>query len=243
MTLDDLDAAPPEAQTGAQPGAQGEDAVEAQNASALWPGDIGTLHDRSRRALLTLIQGPYLSREREPRNWEALLADHRAIRSSLNNIFLDLVLDTDAEVAFVRPVGGDGDDFPRAVRTQSLTFLDTAMLLALRQRLIAEDRDGRVIVGQDELYEELQVYRPADRDASDFERRLNSSWNKMVNTLRILHIVSAGGDGPSRAEVSPVVRMLIDADRIRAFRATYEQIVSGALPGDTDDAVAGEGDR
>ncbi|WP_062522753.1 DUF4194 domain-containing protein [Demequina silvatica] len=184
----------------------------------LWPGDTGTLTDGSRRALLSLVRGPYLSRDREPANWAALLADEPAIRSRLNDLFLDLVLDTDAEVAFVRGVAGEGNDAPVAVRSESLSYLDTVMLLALRQRLIHDEGHGRVMVGQDELYEELQVFRTPDRDESDFTKRLNSSWAKMLNKLRVLHAVEDG-----RAEISPVVRLLIDADRVRELRAAFDK--------------------
>lgn len=209
----------------------------------LWPGDTGELIDRSRRALLELIRGPYLSRERSAQNWSALLADQAAITMRLHELFLDLVVDTDAEVAFVRAVADADNDFPRAVRTQPLTFLDSAMLLALRQRLIAEDV-GRVIVGQDEVYEELQVLRASDRDDRDFERRLNSSWSTMVNRLRVLHPIrsSAAGDEPTRAEISPVVRMLIDADRVRALKAAFEAAAAGG-PGIVEDDRAERDNR
>lgn len=183
----------------------------------LWPGDTGTLVDGARRALLALVRGPYVSRDREPGTWSALLADEPEIRSRLHDLFLDLVLDADAEVAFVRAVAGEGNDAPVAVRSEALTYLDTVMLLALRQRLIHDEGHGRVIVGQDELYEELQVFRAADRDEADFARRLNSSWAKMVGRLRVLHTVEEG-----RAEISPVVRLLVDADRVRELRAAFE---------------------
>lgn len=195
---------------------------------SLWPGDKGTLVERSRRALLELVRGPYMSCESSPLNWAALRADEAAIRSRLNDLFLELVLDADAEFAFVRAVTGDDGSWPRAVRTRSLTFLDTAMLLTLRQLLIADEGSARVIIGQDELYETLSVYRTADRDKYDFTKRLNASWHKMVNSLRVLHPVGvSGAEGPTRAEISPVVRILVDADRARTLRASYEAIASG----------------
>ncbi len=220
---------------------------------ALWRGDTGSLTDRSRRALLELVRGPYLSQERSPQNWAALLGDQDAIRSRLHDLFLELVVDVDAEFAFVRAVSDTEEGVPRAVRTRPLTFLDTVMLLALRQRLIAEEGAGRVIVGQDEIYDLLQVYRTPDRDESDYTRRLNASWNTMVNKLRVLHPLaggsaggSAGGtaggsaEGATRAEISPVVRVLVDADRVRALRGTYDALASDALasPSQSTDSSA-----
>ena len=207
--------------TSPQPGeadlAAAEEAFDSR--PVLWPGDTGSLRDESRRALLALVRGPYLSRDRSPQTWSALLADHTAIRSRLHDLFLELVLDAAAEVAFVRAVAGKGNDAPVAVRSESLTYLDTVMLLALRQRLIHDDGHGRVVVGQDELYEELQVFRTPDRDEADFTKRLNSSWKKMRDTLRVLHTVEEG-----RAEISPVVRLLVDPDRVRELKAAFEDL-------------------
>ena len=195
----------------------------------LWPGDAGTLSERSRRALLELVRGPYLSRARSPKNWSALLADDAAIGSRLNDLFLELVLDRDSEFAFVRNAESTEIAVPRAVRAESLTFLDTAMLLTLRHILLNEEGRGRAIVGQDELYESLEIYRTAGRDQTDFRKRLNSSWSKMVNKLRVLHPI-----GDDRAEISPVVRMLIDAAQVDALQAVYEGIAAegaGEAPG------------
>lgn len=220
---------------------EGDDA--SNNPHAVWPGDTGTLRERSRRALLELVRGPYLSRERSSLNWAALRADEAAIRSRLNDLFLDLVVDADAEFAFVRAVTGEDNTLPRAVRTKSLTFLDTAMLLALRQRLIADEGGARVIIGQDELYEILSVYRTPDRDDRDFTKRLNAAWSTMVNALRVLHPVGeSGADGPTRAEISPVVRILVDADRARALHATYDAIASGEASGATAGTAAADDD-
>ena len=201
----------------------------ATDAVGLWPGDAGTLSERSRRALLELVRGPYLSRARSPKNWSALLADDAAIGARLNDLFLELVLDRDSEFAFVRNAESTEIAVPRAVRAESLTFLDTAMLLTLRHILLNEEGRGRAIVGQDELYESLEIYRTAGRDQTDFRKRLNSSWSKMVNKLRVLHPI-----GDDRAEISPVVRMLIDAAQVDALQAVYEGITAegaGEAPG------------
>jgi hypothetical protein len=212
------------------------DASNAQEAVGLWRGDSGELPDRTRRVLLRLVRGPYLSGAREAQLWAVLLSDEAIIRSRLADLFLELVVDRDNEFAFVR--NAPADDAPRAVRSEALTFLDTAMLLVLRQTLLSEEGRGRVIVGQAEILEQLDVFRTTDRDEKDFASRLNSSWNKMQNKLRVLHAV-----GDDRAEISPVLRLIVDADQIRAITAEYQRIASegrgavdSAVTGDEDDA-------
>ncbi len=183
----------------------------------LWRGDVGELPDRTRRVLLRLVRGPYLSGAREAHLWEVVLMDENVIRSRLADLFLELVIDRDNEFAFVR--NAPAEDGPKAVRSEALTFLDTAMLLVLRQTLLSEEGRGRVIVGQAEVSEQLAVFRTPDRDERDFASRVNSSWNKMQNKLRVLHAV-----GDDRAEISPVLRLLVDADQIRAITAEYRRI-------------------
>ena len=194
--------------------------------TGLWRGDAGDLPDRTRRVLLRLVRGPYLSGAREAQLWAVLLTDEAVIRSRLADLFLELVIDRDNEFAFVR--NAPADDAPNAVRSESLTVLDTAMLLILRQTLLSEEGRGRVIVGQAEVFEQLAVFRAPDRDEKDFASRVNSSWNKMQNKLRVLH--AAGDD---RAEISPVLRLLVDADQFRAITAEYQRIAREGA-GDVD---------
>lgn len=183
----------------------------------LWPGDTGALPENTRRVLLRLVRGPYLSGAREGNLWAVLLSDERIIRSRLADLFLDLVIDTTHEFAFTR--NAPSETAPRAVRTESLTFIDTAMLLALRQTLLSSEGYDRVIVGKDEIFEQLTPFRTPDRDEKDFTSRLNSSWGKMVNKLRLLHALE-----DDRAEISPVVRMIVSDDQIRAITGEYERI-------------------
>ena len=215
------------------------DALDAEPPSpddSLWPGDTGTLRDDSRRALLELLQGPYLSAANRGRLWTALLADTDAIRSRLHDLFLDLVIDRTDEIAFVRPVDAGERAVPLAVRARPLTFMDTLMLLVLRQHLVAARGERRVIVGKDEIYEQLVPYR-VDRDEADFERRMNASWTKLSNKLGVLH--RAGAD--DRVEISPALRLIVDDDRVAALQREYDRfLVGGASDGTVGDAAAGE---
>ena len=191
--------------------------------TGLWRGDTGEMGEQSRRALLELIKGPYLSGVKAPTLWSALLADETSVRSRLHELFLDLVVDRVGEFAFVRNVSTTELTVPSTVRSAVLTFLDTAMLLVLRQMLLAGEGEGRVIVGQEDVFEQLRVYRTADRDESDFNKRLNSTWLKMKNTLRVIH--QAGAE--DRAEISPVLRLIVDADQIEAIGGEYRRIAEG----------------
>jgi hypothetical protein len=200
------------------PGSEGADA--SPGSTTLWPGDVGRLREDSRRALLELIQGPYLSASNRGRLWIALLADTDAIRSRLHELFLELVIDRTDEIAFVRPIDAGDRPVPLAVRSRALTFMDTLMLLVLRQHLVAARGERRVFVDRSDVYEQLSPYRVA-RDEADFERRMNASWTKLMNKLGLIH--RAGSD--DRVEISPALRLIFDDDRVQALRREYEAVI------------------
>lgn len=200
----------------------------------LWPGDTGTLREPSRRALVQLLRGPYMSADRHPAVWGALLNDEAEIRSRLADLFLDLVVDAEAQVAFVRNVVHDDTDTPKVVRTVGLTFMDTAMLLHLRQVLLRSGGGERTIVGQDEVADQLGAYRTAtDADPAGFAKRINASWQKLIN-YGILARTSTEG----RYEISPVLRLIFGADQIAAVQAEYDRLARASGATVPDDALA-----
>lgn len=194
----------------------------------LWDKDTGTLPEKSRRTLLELVKGPYLSRAASQQNWETLLADEASIRSRLNDMFLDLVVDREAEFAFVRNAIGDEIELPKAARTVSLTFVDTLMLLELR-RVMLTSQDARPYVDKADIFSQLQTYRPANKDEISFNRNLNAAWGRMQNALRVTHSV---GQSDDRVEISPIVRLLIDADQARALRTAFEKAAASGVVDD-----------
>lgn len=203
---------------------------EAAGQSALWTGDSGSLREPSRRALVQLLRGPYLSGASHGRLWAALLADEDAIRSRLSDMFLELITDDAAQVAFVRNAGED-IDAPKVMRTATLTFLDTALLLHLRQQLLHETTGNQAIVGADEVADQLQVYRGKDAaDPAGFAKRINTSWQKMVK-YGLLSATSTEG----RYVVSPVLRLVFGPEEIAAVRNEYSRLAEGALPLAMDD--------
>lgn len=206
------------------------DPTENTQTDALWDGDSGTLREASRRALVQLLRGPYLSAANHGRLWTALLADEDAIRSRLSDMFLELITDDGAQLAFVRNASSD-IDAPKVMRTATLTFLDTALLLHLRQQLLHESTGNKAIVGADEVADQLQVYRGKDgADPAGFAKRIATSWQKMVK-YGLLSATTTEG----RFVVSPVLRLVFGPEEIAAVRHEYTRLAEGALPLGTDD--------
>lgn len=137
-------------------------------------------------------------------------------------MFLDLVIDDERGIAFIRNAE-TYDDAPQVVRTSALTVMDTAMLLHLRRELVSASGPGRVIVGRDEVFEHLQAYRAqVSTDDAGFTKRINSSWTKMDTLGILLRTPTSAADG--RFEVSPVLRLIFGPEQIEAVRTEYARL-------------------
>jgi hypothetical protein len=125
---------------------------DAQSAGVLFVNDTGELPLDTRRVLVKLLSGPSLEGRRHPRLWPVLLRDEQVIRRRLAELFLELVLDRDLQVAFTSQVAADELDIPILLRRAQLTFIDSVLLLFLRQRLTQADSHGeRAVVARDEM--------------------------------------------------------------------------------------------
>lgn len=82
-----------------------------------------------------LLAGPSLDGRRHPKLWPALIRDEQIIRSRLSELFLELVMDRELQVAFTRHADVGELEAPVLLRVAHLTFLDSVLLLFLRQKL------------------------------------------------------------------------------------------------------------
>lgn len=187
--------------------------------------DHGRLPEPTRRVLVQLLRGPYVHRARHPRLWPSLVADEVAVRERLGDLFLELVLDREAGLAFVRNMTSEEDDLPRVIRSTPLTLIDTVIVLFLRDRLLrAAASDQRVFVGRDEIDDHAAVYRTASlTDPATFAKRVNASVEKLKGSSVLL-----GTGEEERYEVSPILGMVFDADEVVAVTAELRSLVERA---------------
>lgn len=184
--------------------------------------DPGELQPGTRRVLLALLRGPYLrSSAGDGRLWAALIRDEPLVRSRLADLYLELVLDPDAGLAFVRNLGVP--DAPSVVRSHPLTLLDTALVLFLRRRLLGQQGGtARAFVGRDEIEDQLRSFRPAAQtDKKGFDDRIAASVNKLKKTSVLLST-----DDEDRWEVSPVLGLVFGPDEVALVTADLERLVA-----------------
>lgn len=185
----------------------------------LYRGDRGELPLDTRRVLVQLLSGPSLDAERHSGLWPILVRDEAAIRSRLSELFLELVIDRDLQVAFTRQADAGDLEVPRLLRRANLTFLDSILLLHLRQRLTqAESHGDRAVISIDEIVEFLRVYEQAgSTDRALFEKRIRASIEK-VKKHSILRKIRSSDD---RYEISPTLKLLFSAEEIQALTRIY----------------------
>jgi hypothetical protein len=187
-------------------------------------GDTGTLRIDTRRALVQLLLGPSVDARRQGRLWPVLLRDEALIRSRLHDLFLELVIDHEQRVAFTRQVASDRLDVPILLRRASLTFLESALLLYLRQRLTQADAQGeRAVVALVEMQEHLRVFERNDNsDHARFERQVVNA----VEKAKKLSLLQRLRGGDERYEVAPTLKLLFPADEIQALMRTYAALAA-----------------
>ena len=209
------------------------------NDGALFVGDKGQIPADTRRVIVQLLLGPSVDAHRQTKLWPVLLRDETIIRSRLHEIFLDLVIDHEQRVAFTRQVVSEQLDVPILLRKASLTFIESALLLFLRQRLTQADVQGeRAVVSFDEMLEHLNVFeRENNPDRARFERQMTNAMEK-AKKLSLLQRIRGGDE---RYEVSPTLKLMFPAEAIQDLTRTYTALTAATNLAEGEEGVNVDG--
>jgi len=202
--------------------------TEDSTTSELFFGDAGELALDTRRVLVQLLSGPSLDGRRHTILWPVLLRDENIIRRRLADLFLELVIDRDIQVAFTRQADTGELEAAPLLRRSKLTFIDSVLLLYLRQQLTqAESRSERAVVSRDDIMENLQVYEQGgNTDRAGFVKRVHASIEK-IKERSILQKIRSSDE---RFEVSPALKLIFSAEKIQALTKLYKSMAAGELP-------------
>jgi hypothetical protein len=234
--------------------------------SSSWPGSSGAAHcgfeihgeaeaepehcdaggdrlpESARRALVSLLMHRYVCKTRNRMAWEGVLTYENDLRARLDEMYLDLVVDHEAEVAFKRQQ--DGDDIPRVLRREKALSRDASFLLIFlrREYTFADPDDGPVVITRDQIAEFLRAYREdGDNDDARFSRRVEAAITVLIKPWQILE--------PDPAvdylfTISPVVVPLVGVDEMRRIESAFRQAATspGSPPPPDGGIDDGEGD-
>lgn len=185
-----------------------------------WPGDCGTLSMPLRRVLVTLLKGPYLYKEKRKEAWTLLVNNQPAIREQLANLLLELVIDDEVGVAFVRSPDLGDMQAPSLLNKYSFRFLDSVLLIEMRDRLMRAQQSGqRAMMALDEIQTHLAVFEASSKtDSAIFATRVNA----VLKRMKERHLLLDLGRGSDTWEVSPVLKVVFDAAQVDELRKVYE---------------------
>ena len=200
-------------------------------APALFAGDTGQLPMETRKVLVQLLMGPALEARRHEQLWPILMRDEALVRSRLAELFLDLVVDPDMQVAFTRQADTGELEVPVLLRRAPLTFIDSVLLLFLRERLTqAEARAERAVISTQEITEHLGAYeRAANTDRAGFLKRVGASIDK-IRKHSLLQKIRGTED---RFEVSRTLKLLFSVEEIQQLTRVYQEMAQAGAPART----------
>lgn len=179
----------------------------------LFDGDQGVLAAPVRRTLVSLLKKRYIAADRNPVDWRVLLANRGVLESRLNDVFIELVVDTERGVAYKRHAHPDEGTvpFPTVLHDQSYSRDETILLVHLRMLLRGRNvGDTAVFVDRDELMAEIANYRPAD---ATNQVRDEKAARAAIDSLVRLDLLIDSGDG-QRYQVAPIVEVLMSLQRL-----------------------------
>ncbi|MDY1004433.1 DUF4194 domain-containing protein [Curtobacterium sp. CFBP9011] len=181
---------------------------------ALFEGDEGRLDEPQRRALVALLRHPYVSARTHSDEWRAVLDAEHQLRSRLNDLFLELHVDRDREVAFKRQARSESTrrGFPTLLRDAPYTREETIVLVYLRMRLRADARPGpdQVVVDRAEILGHVSGFRPATAtDRTRDEARVAKAIERLVTARVLLKTTD-----PDRFRIASVIEVLLPLERL-----------------------------
>jgi hypothetical protein len=198
----------------------------------MFEGDSGTLYPEQRRCLVALLKHRYISAERHPEQWEVLLKDEGLIKSRLNDMFLELQVERDQQIAFKRQaVSYTGDPLPSLLRERAHTKEETIVMLALRQRFFAQRQEGEdhVYVERETLMEEIAERWPEDlTNRSAAQKKAGTA----IDGLATAGVLLKTAD-PDRFRISPIIEVLLPIEKLRELM-TWMMTQNGTTPVDED---------
>lgn len=183
---------------------------------AMFEGDTSTLFPQQRLCLHALLKQRYISADRHPEHW-AMLMDHEGIITSrLHDLFLDLHVDREHQIAFKRAASPhDEQPLPSLLRNVSHSKEETIMMVSLRRRFFAQRQEGddAVFVDRQTILDEVADQRPdaATNRAMDHKRA-----NNAVDALLAAGVLLRTGD-PDRFQISPIIEVLLPIEKLRAL--------------------------
>lgn len=182
--------------------------------TALFEGDCGQLAIDVRRTFVALLKRRYISSDRHPLDWRTLIENRSILESRFNDMFLQLVVSYEYEVAYKRQAMPDGSGvFPTVLHDTTYSREQTLLMVHLRSVFRSKRASGEdvVFVDADELLEEVSNYRP---DSNTNHLDAEKAARRAVEALVVGDILLKTNE-LDRFRISPIIEVLLPVNRVQ----------------------------
>jgi len=189
----------------------------------------GTMPPDARRALVSLLRQGVILAGQKAKLFDAICRYQAAVRNHLADVYLKLVLDERAGVAFVSGLDESEDTDEEAVSLitrRTLSLYDTLLLLVLRKHYQERESTGeqRIIIDIERVEANLSPFLPITNSSRSDRRKLTGALQKMVDK----HILSSVRGSDDRFEITPIIRYVVNAAFLENMRAEYLRLAQEA---------------
>ena len=200
--------------------------------------DTVELPVEARKALVSLLRQGVILASQKNHLFAALCRYQDRIRRHLAEVFLQLILDEKAGVAFIAShkseyqspaseqenTNEDDIDADAAslITRRTLSLYDTLLLLVLRKHY--QDREAvgeqKIIIDVERIESCLTPFLPLTNSTRSDRRKLNTALQKMVAKK----ILASDRSDDDRFEITPVIRYVVNAEFLETMLAEYKKI-------------------
>ncbi len=188
---------------------------------SLFDGDAGSLPEGARRALVRLVQDPYISAERHGEAWAEMIKHREQIKGSLNDLLLDLVVDPDRELAYAVPAGDETCDFPKLKKERRLTELQSLLVVFLRARYSSQVAAGseRAWIDREDFHMYLRGLNAARTNQARAAQAVDSAVDFLCKRRYLEPVTGEGG----RFRIMPIVESAFSLEQAVSLLYEYER--------------------
>ena len=204
--------------------------------TGLFDGDVGDASVDARMVITFLMRHRVLLGRDDPAVWDALVEHEPTVVRHFHNMYIDVVIDRGARVAFKQQVAPDRAPFSVVVRAVTLTREASVLALYARERLAHAVPGETVTLTRADARSQMEPYWPAYvANKAAKEKKVNGALDALVQQDLLLKL---GGD---RWEVSPAVALVLTGGAIDRFTDLLTTPAPDTPPPD-DDTVPAIGD-
>ncbi|WP_386688594.1 DUF4194 domain-containing protein [Lonepinella sp. MS14437] len=185
----------------------------------------------AKRVLVYLLRQGVILHSQKAKLFESLCRYQVQIRQHLADVYLSLMLDERAGVAFVQTQDStasddeadeaDEDSYSLITR-RTLSLFDTLLLLVLRKHYQERETAGeqKIIIDLEQLEISLSPFLPLVEHAS-LERKKLSGRVKELMKRKLLTAVRGSDE---RFEITPIIRYVVNAEFLESLLVEYQQL-------------------